>query len=176
MSELDQKIFKQIPAFAPHQVTFEKFLALFGDAFRDKGEAMSLRKQLKVGVYFPTYDAPVLRGTKKLMTADDFDDDVHDAIKTIIFGGPDNNAVAGMVCFECGDMSSSHLGERKGLIYGPGCTYKTLIDIWWQNEEQKITNTLDGELASTRKQPLCYYEKDPEDDPRSERAETTTSG
>lgn len=54
-----------------------------------------------------------------------FDPRVHDAMKAN-FGRMD---VEGIVVFECLDVDSPHFGKRTALIYGPGCTYKTLMPL-----------------------------------------------
>ena len=148
----------------PLRVTFVQLLALMGDTFHDKGETHDKQGRLKFYLYFPDYQPPRRQRDGELMTSQDFDEEVHDAMRTILFQGK-AEGVTGMVVFECQDMCSSHLGERKGLIYGPGCTFKTLDDIWWYDKERGQVSRLDCELASTQKQPVCYYEKDPADDP-----------
>lgn len=148
----------------PLRVTLVQLLALMGNTYSDKGEAQKDGREI-YSDYDPEADPPVRRRDKKPMTADDFDEKVHKAMKTILFGDTPQGKVAGMVIFECGDFDSSHHGERKGLVYGPDCTYKTLDEIWWYDKKRKQVNMLDAELASTIKVPICYYEKDPKDDP-----------
>ena len=81
-------------------------------------------------------------------------------------------AVKGMVVFECVDVRSSCLGDRKALIYGPGCTYKYAYEVMWQDADEEVPNRLDTELASTsQKQPVAWYEKPYEPAPVS--AETS---
>ena len=55
-----------------------------------------------------------------------------------------------VVCYECLDMCSSCLGDRKALCIGPNNTVKTLVDA----EKTK----LDMELCSTIKLPVAYME------------------
>ncbi len=152
----------------PLRVTFVQLLALMGDTFREKGEARDDRGNPKISVYFPEYRPPTRQRDKKLMTPEDFDEDVHKDIRAKLFAF----GVTGIVMFECQDMSSSHMGERKGAIYGPGCTYKTLDDIWWYDKKKGEVNRLDVKLASTQKQPICYYERDPADDSSSQSSDT----
>lgn len=54
-----------------------------------------------------------------------FDPEVHDAIRDSLrrFGSEY------VVCFECLDMCSSHLGERTAMGVGPKNTYKTLEEV-----------------------------------------------
>jgi len=37
--------------------------------------------------------------------------------------------VTGLVLFECQQMDSSSFGARKGVLFGPECTYRTLKEI-----------------------------------------------
>lgn len=59
--------------------------------------------------------------------------------------------VAGAIGFENVNMSSSRCGERTSVIYGPGCTYKSLDDVkgkWLYD------------LPSQRQYPQYAYAKD----------------
>lgn len=76
-----------------------------------------------------------------------FDESVHEVIRQKL----EPQGVAGVACFECVQLDSSHLGERTAMIYGPACTYKTIEEI----EGQHL-----GDLPSQRKYPQNYYQKE----------------
>jgi hypothetical protein len=62
---------------------------------------------------------------KKLSWAEfvaQFDSSVQDALAA----NRKKPDVAGIACLECQVMDSSRFGTRTALIYGPGCTFKTL--------------------------------------------------
>ena len=58
----------------------------------------------------------------------------------------------GMIVFECLDMSSSRLGERSAMPYGPDNTIKALDDVKgkWLND-----------LPSQRQYPVAVWKKSP---------------
>jgi hypothetical protein len=86
---------------------------------------------------------------------EDLNEDIHQKVLEIT----KPEGVHGIVCFECLDMCSSRLGERKALIFGPDCTYQTLDQVLWYDKAKKIHNKLDTELASTQKFPVAYWVK-----------------
>lgn len=86
---------------------------------------------------------------------EDLDEEIHRKVQDML--APPG--VHGIVCFECMDMCSSSMGERKALIFGPDCTYKTLDAVLWYDKDRKIPNKLDTHLASTQKWPVAFYVK-----------------
>lgn len=75
-----------------------------------------------------------------------FDDTVHDALQKL----RDSDGVDGLVVFENVNLSSSAIGKRTALAYGPDCTYHELDDV-----EGKYLN----DLPSQRQEPRYYYRK-----------------
>lgn len=75
-----------------------------------------------------------------------FDKEVHAAILERL----NRKDVDGVVCFVNLDFSSSQFGHRTALIYGPGCTYKTL--------EETAAGHL-GDVPSRFQYPQEYYQK-----------------
>lgn len=138
----------------PQQLSLLGLLAMFGDTFFAHGEGPPPHYSQ---IYGPGDGYPKTRGARSRFKADDFDEEIHDTIRRML----DTEGVDGMVVFECQDMCSPHIGERRGLIFGPGCTFKTLDMALWRDHEgeKKILNRIDMELASTQKSPVGYYLK-----------------
>jgi hypothetical protein len=54
-----------------------------------------------------------------------FDHSAHGQLAALL----DRPGVLGIVCFENLQLDASHAGDRTAVVYGPGCTYKTLEDV-----------------------------------------------
>ena len=76
-----------------------------------------------------------------------FSDDGKKLVKKVL----ENPNTSGIVVFQNQVLDSSHLGDVSGLIFGPGCTYKS-----WEEMEDKWL----GDLPSERKYPVGYYHKE----------------
>lgn len=76
-----------------------------------------------------------------------FDESVHESIVKIL----DKDGVIGAVVFENLMLDSSQLGARTLVVYGPGCTYATVVDF-----KQNVPL---GDLPSTFQYPQSYFEK-----------------
>jgi hypothetical protein len=54
-----------------------------------------------------------------------YDKEVHDALATV----RKHEDVTGVVTLQCEMMGSSRFGMLTAMIYGPGCTFKTVDDM-----------------------------------------------
>lgn len=66
----------------------------------------------------------------------------------------DNPTTKGIVIYECQDLCSSSMGQRKAIRYGLN---KDLSCSTWQEVVERYPR-LDCELASTQKHPIFYVE------------------
>ena len=69
-----------------------------------------------------------MRDVKKLSWSDfikQYDDSVHGAIAQV----RSKEGVTGVVTLQCEVMDSSRCGQLTAMIYGPGCTFKTVDDM-----------------------------------------------
>lgn len=69
-----------------------------------------------------------MRDVKKVSWSEflkEFDPSIHGAI----VNARKRPNVTGIACIVCEVLDSSRLGMKTALIYGPGCTYKTLQDM-----------------------------------------------
>jgi hypothetical protein len=86
----------------------------------------------------------------KLITREEFLAQFHDEAQETLIKALARPDVTGVVCFENLQMDSSHFGERSGLVFGPGCTYKLLADV--------LAGRL-GDVPSRFKYPVSYWLK-----------------
>lgn len=138
----------------PQQKSLIGFLVLLGE--------ISHPNRLKLTQIFYEKRRPSLNATfdektepDTYLKLEDLAEDIHRLVQEKL-APPD---VHGIVCFECQDMCSSHLGERKALLFGPSCTYETLDQVLWYDKVKTIPNKLDAQLASTQKWPIAFYVK-----------------
>lgn len=133
------------------QVTLPQLLMRFGQVSEpDNGTLRSLAYRRKP--FGEPLDEDRLH---EYLQVEDFTEGVHQQILAMLA----RSDVHGMVVFVCQDLWSSSRGLRKGLVFGPGCTYTSLVKTLWYDQERKIYNLLDTELASTQKWPEVFYVK-----------------
>lgn len=146
----------------PLRVNLVQLMALFGETFNEHGRATDEQGRTQDLVYFPEYRQPNWRQTGRPMAESDFTEEVHEHIRHALGANPEG--VYGMVVFEVKDLSSSHMGERAAMCFGPSCTYKTLDEAWWYDKEKGQLAHL-GDQPSVFKYPTCYFQKEEVDDP-----------
>jgi hypothetical protein len=130
------------------------FLALLGEiSLPDHSKLTRIFYEKRRPSLDVTFDEKVEPDT--YLKLEDLNEEIHQKVQAML--APPG--VHGIVCFECMDMCSSSMGERKALIFGPDCTYKTLDAVLWYDKERKIPNKLDTHLASTQKWPVAFFVK-----------------
>lgn len=138
----------------PDQKSLIGFLALLGEiSLPDRNKLTRIFYEKRRPSIDVTFDEKAEPDT--YLKLEDLDEDIHRIVQEKLAPAD----VHGIVCYECLDMCSSHLGERKALIFGPGCTYKQLDQLLWIDKDRKIPAKLDTELASTTKWPIAFYVK-----------------
>lgn len=138
----------------PKQKSLIGFLALLGEIGHPNRQKLT---RIFYEKRRPSLDVPFDEKVEPdtYLQPEDFDEVIHRNVQEkLAWPG-----VHGIALYECQDMCSSHLGEQKCMIFGPGCTYKTVDQALWYDKERKIPAKLDAELVSTTKWPVAYYLK-----------------
>ncbi len=138
------------------QLALPPFLALFGEISHTPS-----RLRQAVARRLPARHVPDEKLADYLVD-ENLNEDIHSKLRAALRGetlGVAEDQIHGLVCYTVEDMCSSHLGERKALVFGPGCTFKTLHMALWQDDEKKHARTIDMGLASTIKWPEAYFIK-----------------
>ena len=137
----------------PQEKSLIGILAMFGEIAVVGGSTVRRAFYRNRESVDESYDAQQDPG--EFLCMEDLTEAVHNNIRDSL----SRPGVDGLVVFECQDMCSSQFGARKGLFFGPSCTYKTADEVIWQDKDKKVLNRLDAELASTQKQPVAYFIK-----------------